>query len=462
MDKRLRLLFISCSAVLLSACSSLSPGNLFGHYSLQNQAVYNAVQVGDYQEAGSLAQDGVAGEILDNMEKGRVSLLNQDYPLSKQYFEASESAVRAQQEQAVISLSELAMDAGALAVNDNLTSYVPADYERGFLHLYLALNYLHSNALDDALVEVRKANQVQEMAKNKREQVLRAAEDKMASEGVRANLGAILSHYPDAGQTLQAVQNGYLFYLSALLYETAGELNNAYVDYRRALAVATENRQVINGIMRVARKLGMREDLALLEAKYGKATALPKGLSRIIILDEQGLVEQRDGWKLSLPVYTHGRGTFYNLALPYYPNRPVSIYANLKLGGQTFSPSKLVDVNLMARQDLNERLPAMVMRQVMRIVVKEQLSRQAAEEEAVGNLLFNVWNMLTEQPDTRSWQTLPASVYSSSVVTTAGEHELSVGGQSYTLKVGAGQTLLVWISRQGDSATMWHKQLGAL
>jgi hypothetical protein len=449
-------------ALVLAGCSSLSADNLFGHYSLQNQGVYSALRAGDYQGAEELAQDGNAGDILDNMQRGRLSMLNHDYAQSKHDFELSERAVRAQQDQAVVSLSELSADIGSLAVNDNLTSYEPADYELGFLHLYLALNYLHSNSLEGALVEVRKANQVQEAAKKKREQELQNAEQEVANEGVSANLGAILSQYPDAGRTLQAVQNGYLFYLSALLYETADELNSAYVDYRRALAVLPDNRQVIDGALRVARKLGMGDDLRQMEQRYGKVDGLANGQARIIVLDEQGVVEGRSGWTLSLPVYTYGRGTFYNLALPYYEPQPSDLYANLKLGERELDQYRLVNVNLMAQRDLTERLPAMVLRQVLRIVVKEQLSRNVAEDEAVGNLLFDVWNMLTEQPDTRSWQTLPAEVYSSSVLVPAGEHQISVGGNSYTFTVRAGQTALVWISRQGDGATVWHKQLGTL
>lgn len=60
----------------------------------------------------------------------------------------------------------------------------------------------------------------------------------MRSQGLSPNLGSVLAQYPDAGKTLQAVQNGYLLYLSALLYEADNDLNSAYVDYRRALAVA--------------------------------------------------------------------------------------------------------------------------------------------------------------------------------------------------------------------------------
>ncbi len=169
LNKTCRLLFIITVSATVTACSTLSAGNLFSHYSAQNRDVYTAVESGQYEKAVDLLPDYIAGDILDNMEKGRVNLLNQTYEESKAFLESSEYAVREQQDQAVVSISESASSIGSLAVNDNLNSYYPADYELGFLHLYLALNYLSENSLEGALVEVRKANQVQEKAKKTRE-----------------------------------------------------------------------------------------------------------------------------------------------------------------------------------------------------------------------------------------------------------------------------------------------------
>lgn len=457
-----RFAFVASSAAVITACSSISAGNLFSHYSMQNSAVYRAVELGDYQQAEDLLPDLVGGDILDNMEKGRVTFLNQSYSESKSYLESSEWAVRKQQEQATISISESAKNLGSLAINDNLKTYHPADYELGFLHLYLGLNYLKENSLEGALVEVRKANQVQERAKAERQSELEAAENEMKQSGLSPNLGSILANYPDAGSSLQAIQNGYLLYLSALLYETAGELNNAYVDYRRALAVMPENREVIDGTIRVAKSLGMRSDLALLTKEYGNRQRLADGQSRIIVIDEQGVVSAKQGWKQSLPVYSNGDWAYYTLSLPYYPNAVSPRFATLKLDSKAFTHSKLVNVNVMAQQDLSERLPTILIRQALRVIAKEQLRRETSNKDDVGNLLINVWNVLTEQPDTRGWQTLPANVYSSSSVVAAGKHTLSYADNIYPITTEPNQTTLVWLSRQGNSSTIWHKQLGNL
>lgn len=462
MHKHVRLVLALASSLALSACANLSVGNLFSHYSAQNNELHQTIKNGRYYEAEELLPEEIAGDILDNMEKGRVYLLNQQYPESKSAFDVSDNAVRAQQDQATISVSETAQSLSALAVNDNLKAYQPADYELGFLHLYLGLNYLKKNDLEGAIIEMRRANQVQEQARKDRERELESAQSQMQAQGVSPNLGSILANYPDAGKTLQAVQSGYLLYLSALLYEVDNDLNSAYVDYRRALAVMPENQQVVDGTKRVAKRLGMREDLAKLEKRYGKASYLAADKGRVIVIDERGVVDAMNGWTQTVPISRGSNRGLYTVSLPYYENVPAEKFSPVVLNDSTISGSLLTDVNLMAKQNLTERMPSILIRQALRVWAKEELRREATKDnpDDLGNALFNVWNTLTEQPDTRSWITLPGEIYSASSIVEPGEQSVQVAGQSHTFNVESGRTTLVWLSRQGNNATIWHKQLG--
>lgn len=442
----------------------MSTGNLFSHYSAQNRDVYQAVEAGRYSKAvEALPSHNIAGNILDNMERGRVYYLDQKYPDSMSSFQKSDQAVQKWQNQPVVSISDTATDIGSLAANDNLNQYQPADYELGFLHLYLGLNYLNKNDLSGALVEMRKANQVQMKARQDRASELKSAQKQMRNEGISPNLGSVLANYPNAGKVLGEVQNAYLFYLSALLYETSGDLNDAYVDYRRALAVMPDNQQVINGTIRVANMLGMNQDLQLLLKRYGQPKAMGKDQARVIVIEEEGEVEARQEWKLSIPLASSSGGSIYSLSLPYYLKDEPERFAPLRLNDEKLPADKLANVNAMAENDLSERLPTIIIRQVLRIYAKDQIRREAAAKGGeISNLILNLWNTFTEQADTRSWQTLPRNVYTASRFVTAGEQNIDAGGHPYKFDVKAGHTALVWISRQGGSAVIWHKQLGRL
>lgn len=460
-----RVMIVFVSTLVLSACANLSAGGLFSHYSAQNHDAYKDVMAGDYQDAVSELKDSdVGGPILSNMERGRVSFLAANYSESFSSFQLSDTAVNVLEQRATLSMSETANQVGSLATNDNLTTYEPADYELGYLHLYLGLNYLQQNDLQGALVEVRRANQVQEKAKKRREKKLQEAQSNMKNNGVQPNVGSILSNYPDAGKTLQAVQNAYLLYLSATLYEAGNQLNDAYIDYKRALAVYPDNRQIIESTFRVAKALGMRQDLASLTKQYGQPDEVLKGQGQVIFIDEQGVVAARDSWRLDLPLWRSGQVRFYSVTLPYYKSFAKQSFPSIQIDQATLQPSLLADTNLMAQNDLSERIPTMVLKQGLRLYTKDQLRHEAQknDDSGIANLLVSIWNIATEQPDTRSWQTLPGKVYSSSVNLPAGDHSVTINGEAYTLPVRENRRMLVWVSRQGNSVTMWHKQLGEI
>lgn len=464
--KAARMSLLITSSLTLTACANLSAGNLFSHYSAQNQDIYQEVERGDYQNAElELVDSEVGGPILSNMEKGRVSFLAANYPNSFSAFQLSDEAYKTLAERATVSVSEGANQVGSLATNDNLTTYNPADYELGYLHLYLGLNYLQKNDLQGALVEMRRANQVQEQAKKNRESELQDAQQQMVSSGVKPNLGSIISQYPDAGKTLQAIQNGYLLYLSATLFEADNQLNDAYIDYKRALAVTPNNREVIDSTIRVAKKLGMRQDLTSLIKQYGDTKAVPRGQGQLIVIDERGVVAQRGSWRLSLPIWdSSGHSKIYSVALPVYKNVKPQKFTPLQLNNQPLTASLLADTNLMAVNDLSERIPAMVLKQGLRLYTKDQLRHQAAKVDSSGvsELVANIWNMVTEQPDTRSWQTLPAQVYSSSVNLHSGQYTIEAGAKQFTIEIKENRRTFVWLSRQGNAVTMWYKQLGVI
>jgi hypothetical protein len=135
---------------------------------------------------------------------------------------------------------------------------------------------------------------------------------------------------------------------------------------------------------------------------------------------------------------------------------------HMQLNGKELASSALTNVDLMAQRNLSEKMPAIVIRQALRVVAKEQLRKETTNGNDVGNLVLNVWNTLTEQPDTRSWITLPASVHGITEVVPSGEQTLNAAGKSYSFNVPDQGTTLVWVSQQGANATMWHKQLGKL
>ncbi|WP_429107957.1 COG3014 family protein [Aeromonas media] len=456
------------AGLLLGGCASRWQ-DLFVSYSDQMVPLRNQLLLGHAAEALPKVRESTPGNdtyVLDQLERGRIAWLAGQDAISKQGFAAADSRLAWEDNQAQYRLSQGLAQAGSLLTNDQTMAYRAPDYERTMLHHYLALNYLQRGDAEGALVEVRRANQVQERAlKARADEVRKAKEESEEAEADTATEGEMRQLMsrgaPELdrliGQVKNGFQNAYTFYFSGVLYEAAGDLNDAWVDYQRGYQIAPDNQSLQDALLRLARLRGSVDELKETEKRVGrKAPPLLKDQGQLVVLFEDGLIPARREIFLPLPISTSS-GDFrtFTVAVPYYDNRasdtgPLTV----SLGKRVEQTSSLVRLEALAAKDLQERLPGMLTRQALRLVAKEQLRRSAAKEGGdVGNILVGIFNTLSERADTRSWLTLPAEASSWQGMVPAGEVQLRLGAGSamrtLPLTVHGGRTTLVWMQRLG-------------
>ncbi|WP_394293330.1 COG3014 family protein [Aeromonas rivipollensis] len=452
------------AGLLLGGCASRWQ-DLFVSYSDQMVPLRNQLLLGHAAEALPKVRESTPGDdtyVLDQLEKGRIAWLAGQDGVSKQGFAAADSRLAWEDNQARYRLSQGLAQAGSLLTNDQTMAYRAPDYERTMLHHYLALNYLQRGDAEGALVEVRRANQVQERALKARADEVRKAKEKSEESEADGEMRQLMSRgAPELdrliGQVKNGFQNAYTFYFSGVLYEAAGDLNDAWVDYQRGYQIAPDNQSLQDALLRLARLRGSADELKETEKKVGRKAPPPaKDQGQLVVLFEDGLIPARREIFLPLPISTSS-GDFrtFTVAVPYYDNRasdtgPLTV----SVGKQAGRTSSLVRLESLAAKDLQERLPGMLTRQALRLVAKEQLRRSAAKEGGdVGNILVGIFNTLSERADTRSWLTLPAEASSWQGMVPAGEVQLQLGAGSamrtLPLTVHAGRTTLVWVQRLG-------------
>ncbi|WP_429183074.1 COG3014 family protein [Aeromonas rivipollensis] len=452
------------AGLLLGGCASRWQ-DLFVSYSDQMVPLRNQLLLGHAAEALPKVRESTPGDdtyVLDQLEKGRIAWLAGQDAISKQGFAAADSRLAWEDNQARYRLSQGLAQAGSLLTNDQTMAYRTPDYERTMLHHYLALNYLQRGDAEGALVEVRRANQVQERALKARADEVRKAKEKSEEAEAEGEMRQLMSRgAPELDRLIGRVKNGfqnaYTFYFSGVLYEAAGDLNDAWVDYQRGYQIAPDNQSLQDALLRLARLRGSSDELKETEKKVGRKAPPPaKDQGQLVVLFEDGLIPARREIFLPLPISTSS-GDFrtFTVAVPYYDNRasdtgPLTVSVG-KHAGRT---SSLVRLESLAAKDLQERLPGMLTRQALRLVAKEQLRRSAAKEGGdVGNILVGIFNTLSERADTRSWLTLPAEASSWQGMVPTGEVQLQLGAGSamrtLPLTVHAGRTTLVWVQRLG-------------
>ena len=413
-------------------------------------------------------------EALFAVETGRTAQLYGDYATSRAAFEKAIARTDAQDYEGVLAPKAAAQQASAILVNDKAIEYRPPDYERTLMHHYQALNYLGAQDLDGAGVEIRRANRVQEEARKRHE----AETDKAAGKARKNDSAASedpLADAPDAtrqsidkvyaglnelaGQVKTSFQNAATFFLSAVVWEMRGEPNDAYIDYKKALEMAPGNPALQAAVIRLGKRLGMREDVDAFSRRFPSLADMPAdgssplaGKGHLVVIVEEGHVAQKDDLSIPYPV-SEGIGM---ISIPLYHSFPAQAGSiRLSVDGRPVSSfSPICRVSSLAARALSERMPGIIARQTARAVAKG-VALSAARKNGGGDaavVLLSIYNVASEQADLRSWLTLPDVIQAADAWTAPGSRTVRLqwtggGNLELPVTVAAGKTTLLYVTR---------------
>ena len=376
--------------------------------------------------------------ILYAMERGRLAQIRGEIEQSIRNFGDSMEAISLNDEKAIISASQVGNQAQAIIVNDNVIAYEGERYERVMLHHFQALNYLAKRDLEGARVEIRRANEEQEESLKRHERDLNMLRNDVAEREIEFNEGyaEIDARFPlmneEDGKVMNSFQNAYSYYLSGFVYELQNKPDEAYIDYRRALEIYPDNVFLRQDVARLAAVVEYGRDL-LESRRYSrsKRTAADKAsesahVGELLVLFEEGFVPRKEEVKIPFPV---AKGGVAAVAFPVYREKrasplPLTIAMDSKVIAVT---EPICDVRALAVNALKEKVPAMVVRQTVRLGAKGTVTKMAGKKYGGWTSLgMSIWNVFSERADLRSWQTLPANAQLLRVTLPAGIHRLSL------------------------------------
>ncbi|RKU12555.1 hypothetical protein C6503_17355 [Candidatus Poribacteria bacterium] len=318
---------------------------------------------------------------------------------------------------------------GSLVTSDKLRPYSGTQYERLLSHYYRALNYVYLNQLDGALVECRRAT-------------------------------ALINYFKGEDEKYDFFGTGFLAYLSGMFFEAAGEWNDALISYKQAAEYyknASEKTGVKmppdigNSLVRLTHRLGFTDEFERYQEQYGESTSRLENTGELILFYESGYVPSKSAESLTFPILKTddvedekfvptlmGREgmIFEDIKLEYLlriaiptidSHRPR--FAGIKVAVEKQEPMNGVlveDVETIAIETFNAQRPIILLRTLARAVGKYLLTRQANKKHEALGLLTNLAGVLTEQADTRSWQTLPNQIFMVRMPLPAGTHTLNL------------------------------------
>ena len=165
--------------------------------------IEQSLLAGDPQRAAAIVEQaqkeyGTKGRLLYDMDRGMV------LQLAGQYRQSSEALEQAEEEVERLYTRTIRSETAAFLTNDNVLPYEGDAYEHVLINVIKALNCASQGQLQEALVEARRIDH--------RLNVL--------SDRVK--------------ETSKYRNDGFARYLSGILYEATGDLNNAFIAYRNA------------------------------------------------------------------------------------------------------------------------------------------------------------------------------------------------------------------------------------
>ncbi len=343
--------------------------------------------------------------------------------------------LRAEKEIEDLYTKSVSLGAMSFLLNDNVLPYEGEDFEKVLVNIFLALNFAEKGQGDEAVVEARKVD-------------LKLRDYARQYEGKNA-------YQEDA----------FARYLAGVLYESNGEINDAFISYRKAHEAYTRYATefgtpapsfLLDDLVRTADLLGFGEDADRYRTQGGKTfdrSGSPRG--SLVVIAYAGLCPIKTEIRPSVSIPDNdGIIHTFQIALPKFAPRfrgarSYTVEARLgdtqEIAGSTRT-ELAEDVTAIASRVLDDRLGLIYLKSGGRALLKFLAAEKAksaikkkdgGENESrgrSGNTIVNILGSIaidlavgaTEQADVRTWRTLPAQFQMSRLMLQPGAYTVRV------------------------------------
>ncbi len=371
--------------------------------------------------------------VLYDMDRGMTLHLAGRYDASNAVLEQAETEIDH------LYTRRIRTEAKAFLVNDTLLPFEGDPYEQVMVNVVKALNYALMGQINEALVEARRIDH-------------------------RLNLLADQTADREAYR-----DDGFARYVTGLLYEAAGDLNDAFIAYRKAYEGYQGARAWLHvgapamlhkDLLRTSEALGFTTEFEQYRQAFPNAAWMPATetgqLAQLVVISYNGRAPHKEDRFVDLPVSMDalklvvltkaymGRSSQQNraaesvlyglngrvvrVAVPaLVPQKTTVAHSQVSLTGPgasvTASTELAQNVTALAEKNLGDQFSRVAVKAVARAAVKFALAEgvgrtaQAAAGRDAGPIVGLLASLIaksvavgTEEADKRSWRTLPDEI----------------------------------------------------
>jgi len=413
-----RLVLAALLAALLTGCAT------FRSYNAEMTGTINLVAAGDVNGAiKRLARNNElrSKDLLYYLELGELERLQQRYGESEKAWLAADERVQAWEQSALANPERLLGSLSSALLNDKALPYEGHDYEKVMLTTRLALDRLAQGDFDTARVDIKRTHEREAVIAQLRDKELQKTEEQARQRGARTSFKELNGYpvqtidSPEVNALKNSYQSAFSHYLAGFIYEALGEPSLAAAGYRQAIELQPNRPQ-------------LEEALAGLDARVAGGQ---DGYTDVLFVLESGAAPARQSRQFSLPFPYRNRLLILPVSFPVMlPSQPSFMPAQLQIQGQApVNTTIITNIDLMARKALQEEMPAIILRGIIRSSGKAIAQYQASKNDQTGlaALAVALGSMVTESADERTWRLLPAQIAIARARIPSGEHILGFG-----------------------------------
>ncbi|HYN27753.1 MAG TPA: hypothetical protein VES94_05585, partial [Burkholderiales bacterium] len=253
-----------------------------------------------------------------------------------------------------------------------------------------------------------------------RDKELRKTEEEARKRGVQSSFKELNGYpvqsidNPEVNTLRNSYQSAFSHYLAGYVYEALGEPSLAAAGYRQAIELRPNQPLLERALAELDSRIAARDD----------------GYTDVLFVVESGTAPARKSQQFNLPFPQGNRILIVPVSFPVIvPAQPAYLPAQLQIEGENpIDVVAITSIDLMARKALQEEMPGILLRGIIRSTAKAVAQSQAGKSDESGLAAFAmaIGSIITESADERGWRSLPAQIAIARARIASGEHTITL------------------------------------
>jgi hypothetical protein len=168
-------------------------------------------------------------------------------------------------------------------------------------------------------------------------------------------------------------------------------------------------------------------------------SAAQSGITDTLIIVETGWMEKMASMNITTAFSLRGKARIATYSYPIMrdDNKKLRSPSSMKIDTRTISLTEVGNYDALAKRSLQDDLPFIYARGVVRAIVKvgaQELAEHSPLGE-LGSLAVGIAGAAIEVADTRQWQFLPARISVARIPLSSGNHVITIGNKSFPISI---------------------------